>query len=57
VCGQARWGDVDEVMGALNINQTRKLYFEPVGRSGYGHGYSVSSAEYPHAGRRERRRR
>lgn len=26
---KSRWADVDEVMGALNINQTKKLYQEP----------------------------
>lgn len=30
---QTRWGDVDEVMGALNINQRKKLYAESAVRA------------------------
>lgn len=37
---RARWGDVDEVLGMLNIAQSRKLYQEPI------HSKSTSSTVY-----------
>jgi hypothetical protein len=44
---QARWADVDEIMCALNINQTKKLYSEPVVRTAYAHASVVSLEPSP----------
>jgi hypothetical protein len=41
---QARWGDVDEVMGALNINQAKKLYSEPSPVKAGTHAYAQSQS-------------
>ncbi|TFK44984.1 hypothetical protein BDQ12DRAFT_44200 [Crucibulum laeve] len=46
----ARWGDVDEVMAALNINQARKLYQEPAYRAPAPAVHSMlSSLDPPHS--------
>ena len=45
---QARWVDVDEIMGALNINQAKKLYPEPGMKAGthvYSHSQTHVSME------------
>ena len=42
---QARWGDVDEVMGALSINQPKKLYPEKVGTQPYAHPQTYISVD------------
>ncbi|KAF8058701.1 hypothetical protein FPV67DRAFT_514580 [Lyophyllum atratum] len=51
---QARWADVDDVMGALNITQARKLYQEPSPPRYTGVSVALGSLEPQHGSPQQR---